>query len=123
LLRPETFVRFKFKTNSMKLYLPFLFTVVVIAACSKKSNPDCDALWISKMKKQWEMVSSCSPEFKHYLGKGTYQSTVIYYTSISCAACNIAQPQYGVNCTGDSIKINNWSEVKDTRIIATCRDL
>ena len=107
----------------MKLCLLFLITITSIAACSKKSNPDCDALWISKMKKQWETVSSCSPEFKHYLGKGKYGATTIYYTSISCVACDVVAPQYGVNCAGDSIRINNWNDVKDTRIIATCRDL
>ncbi|MGN7784552.1 hypothetical protein ACTJIJ_08500 [Niabella sp. 22666] len=107
----------------MKLYLPLLLTIALLTACSKKSNPDCDALWINKMKKQWEMVSSCTPEFKHYLGKGMYQSKIIYYTSISCVACDVMPPQYGVDCAGDSIKINNWNDVKDTRVIATCRDL
>jgi hypothetical protein len=107
----------------MKLYLPFLLIIAALTGCSKKSNQDCDAVWIGKMKKQWVMVSSCSPEFKHYLGKGVYQAKTIYYTSISCLACSVAAPQYGVSCAGDSIKINNWNEVTDTKIIATCRDL
>lgn len=88
-----------------------------------RRGADCDNFYINKMKKQWETVSSCSPEFKHYLGKGLYQSATIYYTSISCVACNVMPPQYGVSCGGDSIKISNWSDVKDTRVIATCRDL
>jgi len=94
-----------------------------IEAIFTGKRESCDDFYISKMKKKWETVSSCSPEFKHYLGKGLYLSGTIYFTSISCWACNVAPPQYGVNCMGDSIKIDNWNHVSDTRIIATCRDL
>ncbi|HMR85822.1 MAG TPA: hypothetical protein PKE30_21915 [Niabella sp.] len=110
----------------MKPYqLLFFIIVIVVTSCSKstRAGTNCDEYYINKMKKQWAPLSSCSPEFNHVLGKGIYQAKVIYYTDISCIACNTAPPQYGVTCAGDSVRVNNWNDVKDRKIIATCRNL
>lgn len=106
------------------LSLLFLPGLLLFTGCSKPNSvKNCDDHYKKIMKKRWMPLSSCSEEFKHYLGKGSYQSKIIYYTSISCVACNVVPPQVGVTCAGDSIKINNWKDVKDTKIVASCRDL
>ncbi|WP_300601364.1 hypothetical protein [Niabella sp.] len=111
----------------MKILKPItlLTAVITLLACHKSSisSKNCDEFWIAKAQKEWMPLSSCSPEFKHYLGKGIYKDTVLYYTSISCVNCDIAPPQYGFTCKGDTVRVANWAEVTDTKILATCRNL
>ncbi|MCD2423731.1 hypothetical protein LQ567_13225 [Niabella pedocola] len=95
----------------------------LLSACHKSSTQNCDAYWIAKARKAWMPMSSCSPEFNHYLGKGMYSGTVLYYTSISCTACSMAPPAYGFTCKGDTVHVADWKAVTDIKILATCRDL
>ena len=101
-----------------------LLTATAFFACQKSgtSGKSCDDYWIAKKKEEWKALSSCSPEYKHYLGKGVYQGTVLYYTSVSCVACDVTPPEYGMTCKGDTIRVANWSEVTDNKILATCGD-
>lgn len=100
----------------------FIFAFVIFGLSCSKTKRDCDAYWISKMKEKWMMLSNCTPEFKHYLAKGIYEAKGIYYTGISCITCKFPPPEFVINCAGDSIRVNNWSDVSDTKIIATCHD-
>jgi len=101
-----------------------LFTATAFFTCKKNgtSGKSCDDYWIAKKKEEWKALSSCSPTFKHYLGKGIYQGTALYYTSINCVACDVAPPEYGMTCKGDTIRVADWNEVKDTKTLAACTD-
>jgi len=100
-----------------------LFGLMATSGCSKsKEEKDCDRHYIQLMKQNWRLLSSCTINFQPYLGKGIYESKVIYYASFRCDICDMMPPQAGVNCAGDSIPILDWSKVTDTKIIATCLD-
>lgn len=110
----------------MKKYilLAILSVLVAILSCSKtKNEKDCDNYYINLMKDKWRMISVCTVDFHPYLGKGIYQSKVVYYTSISCSMCMVALPEKVVSCSGDSISVSNWNEVTETKVLARCTDL
>ncbi|MBO9591851.1 MAG: hypothetical protein J7599_03010 [Niabella sp.] len=104
------------------LLISALTAFSLLSACHKSGTKNCDQDWIVKVRNAWMPLSSCSPEFNHYLGKGVYRGTVLYYTSISCTACSVAPPEYGLTCKGDTVRVADWKEVKDIKILATCRD-
>lgn len=105
---------------------PILLLAVVTAliACHKSgtTSKNCDDYWIAKKQKEWMSLSSCTPTFKHYLGKGIYRDTVLYYNDVGCINCDMMPPKYGLTCKGDTVRVADWGEVNDKKVLASCTD-
>ncbi len=111
----------------MKITLLLLTISVLIAiSCSKRAGVEenCDDYYITLQKERWKDISGCDTECFFSLGRGIYKSSVIYFTDQHCIYWNTAPATsgIGVNCNGDSIRIDNWKDVKNIKQLATCAD-
>lgn len=108
------------------LLLPVTVFVLTICACSKRDGAEenCDDHYIKLQKEKWKDIADCGKGCSYWLGKGDYRYSVIYFSEVQCINWNTAPKTsgVGVNCSGDSITVDNWSEVKNIRLIANCAD-
>ncbi len=108
------------------LLLVLSISVLTVISCSKRDGVEenCDDYYITLQKERWKKVSACGTGCFFSLGKGIYKSSVIYFTDQQCIYWNTAPKTsgVGVNCAGDSIRVDNWNEVKNLKQLATCAD-
>lgn len=96
-----------------------IMATLIFSACSKDDDYHDASVCALQMKEKFKDRLMCTeePYMSGNLYIGKYNSEIVYFVDIVCAACNTVPPQYGYNCKNEKITFDSFNDVLDVRQI------